>query len=113
MVLVCLSALFSKRGSACGRRNLRCLPVGCVSMHQHLGWTRTCSWHQRKWHQYMPPGGSQQLRHSSVTDRFQHLSHAVDDALQLGYVILGGNFNAKVADRNDVAFSNIECMILG
>ena len=59
---------------------------------------------------YMPPGGSQQLRQSSVTDRFQHLSHAVDDALQHGYVILGRDFNAKVAGRNDVAFSDMEYM---
>ena len=56
----------------------------------------------------MPLGGLQQLRQSSVTDRFQHLSHAVDDALQHGYVILGGDSNAKVAGRNDVAFSDME-----
>ena len=59
---------------------------------------------------YMPPGGSQQLRHSPVTDRFQHLPHAVDDALQLGYVILGGDLIAKMADCNDAAFSNMAYM---
>lgn len=31
---------------------------------------------------YLPPGGSQQLQCSSVTDRFHHLSHAVDDTLR-------------------------------
>ena len=59
---------------------------------------------------YLPPGGSQQLQCSSVTDRFHHLSHAVGDALQHGYVILGGDFNAKVAARNDVAISDMEYM---
>ena len=49
---------------------------------------------------YIPPGGSQQLHNSSVAARFQLLSDTASDALHHGYVILGGDFNAKVANHD-------------
>ena len=57
---------------------------------------------------YIPPGGSQQLHHSPVAARFQLLSDAASDALQHGYVILGGDFNAKVASRSDISGSDMD-----
>ena len=56
---------------------------------------------------YILPGGSQQLHESPVAARFQLLSDAASDALQHGYVILGGDFNAKVASRNDISSSDM------
>ena len=57
---------------------------------------------------YIPPGGSQQLHDSPVAARFQLLSDTASDALQHGYVILGGDFNAKVANRNDISGSDMD-----
>lgn len=51
---------------------------------------------------YIPPAGSAQLQPHSVSSRFSMLKEAVIMAQELGYVILGGDFNAKVAGLDDV-----------
>ena len=51
---------------------------------------------------YLPPAGSSQLQPHSISSRFSSLREAVLMAQGLGYVILGGDFNAKVADMDDV-----------
>ena len=48
------------------------------------------------------------MHESLVAARFQLLSDTASDALQHGYVILGGDFNAKVASRNDISGSDMD-----
>ena len=50
--------------------------------------------------------GSQQLHESPAAARFQLLSDAASGALQHGHVVLGGDFNAKVASANDFSGSD-------
>ena len=101
-MFVCSCTLVFKRQSACGSCSLRLLLSGCDFLHQLLGSTRICSWLGPL------PGGSQQLHDSSVAARFQLLSDAALDALQHGYIILGGDFNAKVASRSDISGSDMD-----
>ena len=44
----------------------------------------------------------------TVAARFQLLSDTASDAQQHGYVILGGDFNAQVANRNDFSGSDMD-----
>ena len=90
MVSVCLSALFSKRVSLCkAQAEVPTLRVRFSASTFGLDKDVIMA------SVYMPPGGSQQLQNSSGKDRFQHLSHAVDDALQHGYVILWWKFQRQ------------------
>ena len=57
---------------------------------------------------YIPPAGSSQLRQNSLSSRFDAFKDTILAAQELGYVMIGGDFNAKVADLDDVAVSDEE-----
>ena len=57
---------------------------------------------------YIPPAGSSQLRQNSLSSCFDAFKDTNLAAQELGYVMIGGNFNAKVADLDDVTVSDAE-----
>ena len=103
-VCVCSCTLVFKRRSACGSCSLRPLLSGSAFLQQPLGSTRICSWLLCT---FRPAALSSYITHLLQLS-FQLLSDAASDALQHGYVILGGDFNAKVASRIDISGSDMD-----
>ncbi len=52
---------------------------------------------------YLSLIGSSQLQHHDLTSRLRHLQSSATLAMQHGYVLLGGDFNARVADLSHVS----------
>ena len=76
--------------------------------------SRILLFHREKWHAavYIPPATSPQLRSKSLASRMHCLRESALLAQQHGYVVLGGDFNAKVSNLPDVLVSEQQQFIV-